>query len=129
MLWYRTLLAHDAPFSQHTSMTTSVNELCNPSRYSDQEWLEIHRNLESYSVDKHVFWHTNGGQIYRKGWEWTQCIYALQQLGVVQFLSRRPRSGSGQGTVDLLFCRSRQERHRDRFVWQRALVAPGWTGV
>jgi SAM-dependent methyltransferase len=59
-------------------------EVCNPARYDDPEWIKHHEALEAYSVDKHVFRHTNGGHIYRKGWEWTQCIYALDKLGMLR---------------------------------------------
>jgi SAM-dependent methyltransferase len=59
-------------------------EVCNPADYDNPQWLAIHTELESYSIDKHVFRHTNGGHIYRKGWEWTQCLYALEQLGAIQ---------------------------------------------
>jgi SAM-dependent methyltransferase len=63
---------------------SSLCEVCNPSRYVDPDWMRIHLELESYSVDKHVFAHTNGGHVYRKGWEWTHCIYGLKQLGMLQ---------------------------------------------
>lgn len=61
----------------------SLCEVCNPARYDDPEWIRHHQALEPYSVDKHVFRHTNGGHVYRKGWEWTQCIYALDTLGAI----------------------------------------------
>jgi len=57
--------------------------LVNPDDYLDPEWLAIHRELESYSSDKHVFFHTNGGNVYRKGWEWTKAIFGLKKLGMI----------------------------------------------
>jgi SAM-dependent methyltransferase len=71
-------------------------ELCNPSRYSDPEWMAIHHELEAYSVDKHVFWHTNGGHVYRKGWEWTHCVYGLERLGMLHSSSRALGVGAGR---------------------------------
>ncbi len=79
----------------------SLCELCNPARYSDNEWMSCHRALEPYSTDKHVFMHTNGGHVYRKGWEWTQCIYGLQQLGAVHTSSSG--LGVGAGREPLIF--------------------------
>jgi SAM-dependent methyltransferase len=79
----------------------SLCELCNPARYVDPEWLECHRALEAYSVDKHVFWHTNGGQVNRKGWEWTQCIYGLEKLGALR--DSAAGLGVGAGREPLIF--------------------------
>jgi SAM-dependent methyltransferase len=79
----------------------SICELCNPARYADPEWISHHRALEPYSIDKHVFLHTNDGQVYRKGWEWTQCIYGLQQLGALN--ERASGLGVGAGREPLIF--------------------------
>ncbi len=76
-------------------------ELCNPSHYSDPKWRAIHRALESYSVDKHVFTDTNGGHIYRKGWEWTHCIYGLGELGALHRTAKG--LGVGAGREPLIF--------------------------
>ncbi len=59
-----------------------LSELTNPARYDDPEWMRIHRDLEAYAIDKHCFRHTSG-QVYRKGWEWTHCLFGLQQLGAI----------------------------------------------
>jgi len=63
--------------------------------------MEIHKDLEAYSLDKHVFSHTNGGHIYRKGWEWTQCIYGLNQFHVAN--SSASALGVGAGREPLIF--------------------------
>jgi SAM-dependent methyltransferase len=63
--------------------------------------MAIHKSLEAYSVDKHVFSHTNGGHVYRKGWEWTQCIYGLEQLHAIN--SSAAALGVGAGREPLIF--------------------------
>ena len=64
--------------------------------------MRMHRTLEQYSIEnKHVFQHVNGGHVYRKGWEWTQCAYGLEQLNV---LSPQARGlGVGAGRECLIF--------------------------
>ena len=80
---------------------SSLCELCNPARNADAEWLECHRALEPYSIDKHVFWHTKGGHVYRKGWEWTQCLYGLEKLGALRESAHG--LGVGAGREPLIF--------------------------
>jgi SAM-dependent methyltransferase len=63
--------------------------------------MAIHRALETYSVDKHVFSHTNGGHVYRKGWEWTQCIYGLDRLQAIN--PSAEALGVGAGREPLIF--------------------------
>jgi SAM-dependent methyltransferase len=58
-------------------------EVVNPAKYEDPEWLAIHHDLERYAIDKHCF-RNRSGEIYRKGWEWTQCVYGLRKLGMIQ---------------------------------------------
>ena len=82
-------------------MPDSLCEVCNPARYDDPQWMATHREIETYSVDKHVFRHTNGGHVYRKGWEWTQCLYALETLGAIQ--PSATALGVGAGHEPVLF--------------------------
>jgi SAM-dependent methyltransferase len=58
-------------------------EVVNPAKYDDPEWIAIHHDLERYAIDKHCF-RNRSGEIYRKGWEWTQCVYGLRKLGMIQ---------------------------------------------
>jgi len=58
--------------------------------------MALHQEIESYSVDKHVFLHTNGGHIYRKGWEWTHCVYGLEELGALGASATALGVGSGR---------------------------------
>jgi len=60
-----------------------ICEVVNPARYEDPEWLAIHHDLERYSLDKHCF-QNRSGAVYRKGWEWTHCIYGLRKLGMIR---------------------------------------------
>lgn len=82
-------------------MSGVLCELCNPARYDDPQWMAIHRELETYSVDKHCFHHTNGGHVYRKGWEWTHCLYALERLGAL--VPSAAALGVGAGREPVLF--------------------------
>ena len=78
--------------------TSSLSELTNPARYDDPQWMQFHRELEPYAIDKHCFQHTSG-QIYRKGWEWTHCLYGLQQLGALTSTAKAIGVGVGREPV------------------------------
>lgn len=78
----------------------SLSEVINPGRYEDPEWMLVHRELEEYSPDKHVFKHTSG-EIYRKGWEWTQAAYGLSRLGAIN--ERATGLGVGAGHEAIIF--------------------------
>ncbi len=75
-----------------------LSEVINVARYDDPEWMRFHHDLEGYSIDKHVFRHTSG-EIYRKGWEWTQCIYGLSRLGAVTPEAQALGVGAGREPV------------------------------
>ena len=60
----------------------SLSTVIDVAQYENAAWMDIHRELESYATDKHVFRHT-GGEVYRKGWEWTQALYGLHSLGAI----------------------------------------------
>jgi len=78
--------------------TLSLSEVINIARYEDPEWMNIHHEVETYSIDKHVFRHT-GGEIYRKGWEWTHCLYGLSKLGAIDQRTRALGVGAGREPV------------------------------
>lgn len=63
--------------------------------------MQIHRDIAAYSVDPHVFFHLNGGHVYRKGWEWTQCVYALERVGALE--PAHKALGVGAGREALIF--------------------------
>jgi SAM-dependent methyltransferase len=73
-------------------------EVTNPARYIDPKWLELHHDLERYSIDKHCLQGFNGA-IVRKGWEWTHCLYGLRQLGMLQPEHRAVGVGAGRECV------------------------------
>src|SRR5262249_51339727 len=85
------------PFLDHSQQ---LNELTNPNKWANPEWLAIHLELETYSVDKHCFSRTTEFA-YRKGWEWTQALYGFHKFGSI-----RPDAqglGVGAGREPLLF--------------------------
>jgi SAM-dependent methyltransferase len=73
----------------------ALNSLTNPAAYEDPEWLALHEDLSTYSVDPHVFM----PNIYRKGWECTQTIYGLTRLGVLDPSHRAVGVGAGRDPV------------------------------
>lgn len=73
-------------------------EVTNPARYTDPEWFQLHKELEGYSLDKHCFQSFNGA-VYRKGWEWTHCIFGLRQLGMLKPQHRAIGVGAGRECV------------------------------
>jgi SAM-dependent methyltransferase len=82
----------------------SLCEVCNPARYNEPDWMRMHQTLEQYSAEnKHVFQHTNGGHVYRKGWEWTHCAYGLEELGVLSPQARGLGVGAGRECLIFFF--------------------------
>lgn len=75
-----------------------LSELTNPARYLDGEWMAVHHDLERYAIDKHCFQHTSG-EVYRKGWEWTHCLYGLQALGALTGQAKALGVGVGREPV------------------------------
>jgi SAM-dependent methyltransferase len=75
-----------------------LSEVMNPQRYQDDEWAALHTDLERYSVDKHVF-ATTEGHVYRKGWEWTHCLYGLGKLGALSSDARALGVGAGREPI------------------------------
>ena len=75
-----------------------LSEVINVNHYDNPLWMELHVQLESFSTDKHVFKHTEG-EIYRKGWEWTNCVYGLSYLGSIRKNARALGVGAGREPV------------------------------
>jgi SAM-dependent methyltransferase len=73
-------------------------EVMNPARYLDPKWFDLHKELEGYSADKHCFQSFNGA-VYRKGWEWTHCIFGLRELGLLKPEHRAVGVGAGRECV------------------------------
>lgn len=73
-------------------------EVMNPGRYEQVDWLALHADLERYALDRHCFQSFNGA-VYRKGWEWTHCVYGLRELGMLQPHHRALGVGAGRECV------------------------------
>jgi SAM-dependent methyltransferase len=86
-------------WAQHRTLPR-LNELTNPDKWNEREWLRVHLELETYSVDKHCFSKTRE-MGYRKGWEWTQALYGLELLGAIQ--PHAKALGVGAGHEPLLY--------------------------
>lgn len=84
-----------------TSGGASIKGLCelaNPARYLSPDWFELHKDLERYAMDKHCF-QTFNGAVYRKGWEWTHCLFGLRELGMLKPEHRAVGVGAGRECV------------------------------
>lgn len=75
-----------------------LNEMTNPNKWDNPEWMKIHRELKSYSVDKHCFSESKE-YAYRKGWEWTQCIWGLNNLGAIHTKTKGLGVGAGHEPI------------------------------
>ena len=67
-----------------------LNRLCQPDAWSDPDWRSYGRLL-ALSQDE--------GWYHRKAFEWTQCVYGLEQLGVLKPSSRVLGVGAGHECV------------------------------
>jgi SAM-dependent methyltransferase len=63
-----------------------LNAVCHPDFWDDPEWLMVLRQLD---LD----------QVHRKAWEWTQCIFGLERLGVLGPETRALGVGAGHEVV------------------------------
>ena len=75
-----------------------LNELVNPNKWDDKNWMKVHMELESYSIDKHCF-SKEKEFAYRKGWEWTQTLFGLHVLGAMTPNARALGVGAGREPV------------------------------
>ena len=75
-----------------------LSEVINVNHYNNPAWMALHEQLEGFSTDKHVFKHTEG-EIYRKGWEWTNCAYGLSHLGAIKKDARALGVGAGREPI------------------------------
>jgi SAM-dependent methyltransferase len=93
-----------------------LNGVVDPARYDDPQWAALHDELETYALGgedmrlylKHVFRATNG-QINRKGYEWTHCLYGLHKLGAIHPEARA--LGVGCGREPILYYLADRVRH------------------
>jgi SAM-dependent methyltransferase len=77
-----------------------LNGLTDPTAWENPEWLALHVELSTYSVDPHCFSATKEFA-YRKGWELTQALYGAGRLGAI---GRQAQAlGVGVGREPVLF--------------------------
>jgi SAM-dependent methyltransferase len=76
-----------------------LNSLTNVDAYKDARWMELHRDLATYSYDGHVFSSEGPPDVYRKGWEWTQTIWGLERLDMIKPHHRAIGVGAGRECV------------------------------
>jgi SAM-dependent methyltransferase len=73
--------------------------LTNPAAYLDSRWSQLHSDLGTFSYEAHIFGSNYPPNVYRKGWEWTQTIYGLERLGMLQPDHRAIGVGAGRECV------------------------------
>ena len=66
----------------------ALNRVCRPDAWEDPEWMTVNRAL-SMRADV----------IHRKAFEWTQCVYGLERLGVLVPETRVLGVGAGREPV------------------------------
>jgi len=76
-----------------------LNSLTNIAAYQDKRWMELYRDLATYSYDEHIFKGDGPPNIYRKGWEWTQTIWGLERLDMIQPHHQAIGVGAGRECV------------------------------
>lgn len=76
-----------------------LSSLTNVHAFSDQDWLEVFHDLATYSYDTHIFTSFEPPVVYRKGWEWTQTLWGLRQLDMIQPEFRALGVGAGRECV------------------------------
>ena len=67
-----------------------LNRLCHPDSWADGEWRTHSRALGLAQEP---------GYYHRKAWEWTQCVYGLERLGVLGPCARVLGVGAGHECV------------------------------
>jgi SAM-dependent methyltransferase len=73
-----------------------LSSLTNIEAYFDDEWLARFHDLGTYSHDKHIFTSFEPPLVHRKGWEWTQTLWGLERLGMIQPEHRALGVGAGR---------------------------------
>lgn len=76
-----------------------LSSLINVAAFRDQRWMELFRELGSYSYDGHIFVNDHPPNVYRKGWEWTQTIWGLERVGMLQPHYKAIGVGAGRECV------------------------------
>ena len=85
--------------TQSQLFSLPLSSLTNIAAYDDPRWMELYRDLGTYSFDAHIFKGESSPNIYRKGWEWTQTIWGLERLGMITPDHRAIGIGAGRECV------------------------------
>jgi len=78
-----------------TAIALPFSSLTNVDAYQDPHWMELFHDLGTYSRDVHIFSNGTPPNIHRKGWEWTQTVWGLERLGMLQPQYRGIGIGAG----------------------------------
>ena len=84
----RLSLAAEATVPERVTEGLALNRVCRPDAWEDPEWMTVNRAL-SMRADV----------IHRKAFEWTQCVYGLERLGVLGPETRVLGVGAGREPV------------------------------
>jgi len=76
-----------------------LSSLTNVAAFADPHWMELFHDLGSYSTARHIFEAGYPPLVHRKGWEWTQTIWGLERLGMLQPHHRAIGVGAGRECV------------------------------
>ncbi len=82
-----------------TTRSLPLSSLTNVAAYGDARWMELFSELGTYSHDAHIFGADAPPMVHRKGWEWTQTIWGLDQLGVLTPDAKAIGVGAGRECV------------------------------
>jgi SAM-dependent methyltransferase len=86
----RSDITRSIPVPEHAVPPYVLNAVCHPDFWDDPEWLQVGRALD-LPLD--------GGRWHRKRFEWTQCVFGLERLGVLGPQARVLGVGAGHERV------------------------------
>jgi SAM-dependent methyltransferase len=78
------------PVPEQAHPTHRLNRVCHPDAWEDPEWLRVNRSLRLPD---------GPNRYHRKQFEWTQCVFGLELLGVLRPTTRILGVGAGHECV------------------------------
>jgi SAM-dependent methyltransferase len=97
----RRLGAPKGTSASSSGVDPSLSSLTNIAAYENAGWMDLFRDLGTYSYDDHIFGSDQPPVVHRKGWEWTQTIWGLNRLGMLE--SGNSAIGVGAGRECVIF--------------------------
>lgn len=91
----RHLVATALSASHPGQARNALNRLCRPDAWDDPAWLMVNRTLGMPQGD---------ARFHRKAFEWTQCIFGLEQLGALNSEARVVGVAAGHECVLFYLC-------------------------